>query len=240
MCSAKLAAAAQSLNQASGVSGAAFCLAFLTDRARAPEPENIIAALPPGAAVILRDYEAPDRTALAQKLKALCTARGVLFLVGADLALAQAIGADGVHFPSWKNIRPAPGMIVTGACHSARELEKAASAGAQLALLSPVFATQSHPGGQTLGPCRCWRSAVLTRPMQAALLGAMSLALPPSAGFCRIKPQPRPASRPREHFQTDRESETACRPGTRDDRSPRRQPQPPASLTLRGRLACCH
>lgn len=172
MRNAKLAAAAQSLNQASGVDGAAFCLAFLTDRARAPQPEIIIDALPPGAAVILRDYEAPDRTALAQRLKALCTTRGVLFLVGADLALAQAIGADGVHFPSWANIRPAPGMIVTAACHSARELEKAAAAGAQLALLSPVFATQSHPGEQTLGAAR-FKSIARASPLPVLALGGV-------------------------------------------------------------------
>jgi thiamine-phosphate pyrophosphorylase len=168
----KLAVAAQSLNQASGVDGAAFCLAFLTDRARAPEPEIIIAALPPGAAVILRDYEAPDRTALAQKLKALCTARGVLFLVGADLALAQAIGADGVHFPSWKTTRPAPGMIAAAACHSALELEKAAAGGAQLALLSPVFATQSHPGRQTLGAAR-FKSIARSSPLPVLALGGV-------------------------------------------------------------------
>ncbi len=172
MRSAKLAAAAQSLKQASGVSGAAFCLAFLTDRARAPQPEIIIDGLPPGAAVILRDYEAPDRTALAQKLKALCHARGVLYLVGADLALAHAIGADGVHFPSRTNIRPAPGMIVTAACHSARELEKAAAGGAQLALLSPVFATQSHPGEQTLGAAR-FKSIARTSPLPVLALGGV-------------------------------------------------------------------
>lgn len=172
MRNAKLAAAAQSLNQASGVDGAAFCLAFLTDRARAPQPEIIIDALPPGAAVILRDYEAPDRTALALRLKALCTTRGVLFLVGADLALAQAIGADGVHFPSWANIRPAPGMIAAAACHSARELEKAAAAGAQLALLSPVFATQSHPGEQTLGAAR-FKSIARASPLPVLALGGV-------------------------------------------------------------------
>ncbi len=172
MRSAKLAAAAQSLNRASGIDGAAFCLAFLTDRARAPEPETVINALPPGAAVILRDYEAPDRAALAQKLKTLCTAHSVLFLIGADLALAQAIDADGVHFPSWKTIRPAPGMIAAAACHSAWELEKAASAGAQLALLSPVFATQSHPGGQTLGAAR-FKSIARTSPLPVLALGGV-------------------------------------------------------------------
>jgi thiamine-phosphate pyrophosphorylase len=172
MRSAKLAAAGQSLNRASGVDSAAFCLAFLTDRKRAPEPEIIIAALPPGAAVILRDYEAPGRTALAQKLKALCAARGVLFLVGADLALAQAIGADGVHFPSWKTIHPAPGMIATAACHSARELEKAAVGGAQLALLSPVFATQSHPESEPLGAAQ-FKSIARTSPLPVLALGGV-------------------------------------------------------------------
>jgi thiamine-phosphate pyrophosphorylase len=172
MRSAKLAAAAQSLNQASGIDSAAFCLAFLTDRTRAPEPEIIIAALPPGAAVILRDYETPDRSALAQKLNALCHARSVLFLVGANLTLAHDIGADGVHFPSWANTRPTPGMIATAACHSARELEKAAAAGAQLALLSPVFATQSHPESEPLGAAQ-FKSIARTSPLPVLALGGV-------------------------------------------------------------------
>ncbi len=172
MRSAKLAAAAQSLKRGSDVSGAAFCLAFLTDRALAPEPETIIGALPPGAAVILRDYEAPHRAALAQRLKAVCATHGILFLVGADLTLANNLGADGVHFPSWTDIRPAPGMIATAACHSALELEKAAAAGAQLAFLSPVFATQSHPGEQTLGAA-LFKSIARTSPLPVLALGGV-------------------------------------------------------------------
>ncbi len=169
---AKLAAAAESLKQTSGVNGAAFCLAFLTDRARAPEPEIIIGALPPGAAVILRDYDAPHRTALAQNLKALCTARDVLFLVGADPALADTIGADGVHFPSWTNILSTPGKITTTACHSARELEAAAAAGAQLAFLSPAFATQSHPDSEPLGVA-LFTSIARTSPLPVLALGGV-------------------------------------------------------------------
>ncbi len=176
--SAKLAAAAESLKRSSGVSGAAFCLAFLTDRTRAPEPEIIIGALPPGAAVILRDYGAPNRAALAQRLKALCATRGVLFLVGGDLSLAHRIGADGLHFPSWTNIHPAPGMLTVAACHSALELEKAAAAGAQLAFLSPAFATQSHPGGQTLGAA-LFKSIACASPLPVLALGGVN---PANAG----------------------------------------------------------
>jgi len=192
MRAAKLAAAAKSLKRAPGVRDAAFCLAFLTDRARVPDPESIARALPPGAAVILRDYDAPRRADLAKKLKSICAGGGVLFLVGADAALARAIGADGVHFPSWQNADiDMPGMIKTAACHSGADLQKAAEAGADLAFLSPVFPTASHKGERTLGVA-AFRSLARSAPLPVLALGgvdeanALRLAGPNLAGFGAI------------------------------------------------------
>lgn len=144
------------LKRASGGISAPFSLAFLTDRRRIADPEPILRALPKGAAVIYRDYEDPGRASVAGRYASICKGRGVLFLVGGDMALARKVGADGVHYPSRLNarIRPAAGLIVTAACHDAEDLTLAHARGADLALLSPAFATASHPDTDHLGPAR--------------------------------------------------------------------------------------
>jgi thiamine-phosphate pyrophosphorylase len=145
---AKLAAAAAALKRASGVEPP-FALAFLTDRGRIPEPEFVLGALPAGTAVVYRDYDDPRRPVLAERYAAICRRRGLMFLVGADQALASAVGAAGAHVPSRALVGQARTRtrigIVTAACHDADELALAAEGGADLVFLSPVFVTASHP-----------------------------------------------------------------------------------------------
>ncbi len=132
---------------------------LLTDARRLPDPLAAAACLPPGAMIILRHYEAPNRARLAADLARLCRARSVLLSIAGDARLARTIGADGVHLPehALKGGRRAdadPRLLVTAAAHSLPALHRAAMAGADAALLSPVFATASHPGAPTLGPAR--------------------------------------------------------------------------------------
>lgn len=149
----KLAAAALALNAASGAA-TPFRLAFLTDR-RGPDPETVARSLPHGAALILRHYDAPRRVGLAQRLRALTRARGVLMIIGADAALAAEIGADGVHWRADQLCGAGRRFgFVTAACHSGKDLAAAARAGADAAFLSPVFPTQSHPHAESLGRAR--------------------------------------------------------------------------------------
>ena len=93
---ASLNTAAQQVFEKSGCQ-APFSLAFLTDATRIPLPEIILRRLPPGVAVIYRDYQAPNRQAVAQKLRAICADRQLLFLIGGDVTLARLVQADGVH-----------------------------------------------------------------------------------------------------------------------------------------------
>ncbi len=139
-------------------------LILLTDSRRLPDPLPAAAQLARGNAVILRHYDAPDREALARRLAALCRRRGVLLLVAGDWRLAWRIGADGVHLPeglarrgprSWgAGVPHRPGFLVTAAAHSPPAIRRAARAGADAVLLSPVFPTASHPGAKTLGTLR--------------------------------------------------------------------------------------
>lgn len=192
---AKLAAAAHALKRQSG-GVAPFSLAFATDAARARDPELIARALPPGAAIILRDYAASGRSALARRLAVITKARGVLFLVGADAALARSVGADGVHLPSWVNpsdalIMCANAPIITCACHNRDDLTRAAKLGANAAFVSPVFETASHPGLAGLGAAGFRRLAATARLPVLALGGvdernAVSLAGRNVSGFASI------------------------------------------------------
>lgn len=193
MRAARLAAAARALKEVSGAQ-APFSLAFMTDRRRIANPEPVLRAMPAGAAVIYRDYDDPRREATARRYRAICRARGVLFLVAGDAALAERVGADGVHwparFPSFeKGARELPaarrpalreippfskegGFIVTAAAHSAADLARAASIGAHLAFLSPVFPTQSHPGAEHLGSGR-FKALAAASPVPVLALGGV-------------------------------------------------------------------
>ncbi len=145
---------AQQLNLSSGRTDLP-ALIFMTDDQRVPDPERAIRNLPPGSAVIFRDYNVPDRRALGRKLIACCASASLKFLVAGNGALAEELGADGLHMPEhqiaaipeWRTKHHR--WIITCAAHSATALAKAARAGAHAALLSPVFPTASHP--ETMG-----------------------------------------------------------------------------------------
>ncbi|MFQ5563248.1 MAG: thiamine phosphate synthase [Parvularculaceae bacterium] len=151
----KLAAAAEWLKQQSGVRRAAFSLAFLTDSARVPDPFPVAQALPAGAAVILRDYEAPQREQLARGLRSICAARSLLLLIGADAQLARAVDADGLHLRAADLKHPPEGAsdfpLRSASCHDAEQLDAAEAVDADIAFLSPAFATESHPESAFLG-----------------------------------------------------------------------------------------
>lgn len=189
---ASLNTAAQQLNSIGGLS-TPFSLAFLTDGTRIPNPEATLRLLPKGTAVVLRDYQLPRRETLARRLQSICHAGGLKLIIGGDVALARLIKADGVHLPSW--FTPAKtqlaDLIVTAACHSAQDLHRASQFGADIAFLSPVFPTDSHPGAAHLGPSHFQKTAAAS-PIAVFGLGgidasnAAKIAGPNVAGFGAI------------------------------------------------------
>lgn len=139
-------------------------LIFLTDQARVPDVAAVAATLPTGSAIILRDYAAPSRQKIARSLAQLTQQHDLVLLIGSDVELANTVGADGVHFREQdltsranentrilERVTDRKKLIVTAAAHSAAALQRAADFGADAALLSPVFATASHPGSTPLG-----------------------------------------------------------------------------------------
>ncbi|HZZ34812.1 MAG TPA: thiamine phosphate synthase [Caulobacteraceae bacterium] len=135
-------------------------LLFFTDPARTPDAAAVIARLPRGSAVVFRAFGRADQLAQAPVLAALARRRGIAFLVGADIALAMALRADGVHLPQRLAARARvarslrPGWIVTVAAHSLPALRVARQVHADAAVLSPVFASASPSAGAPLGVVR--------------------------------------------------------------------------------------
>ncbi len=138
-------------------------LVLLTDPVRLPDPRALLPHLPAGSAVILRHGDPLARAALAMQLAPLCRRLRLRLLIAGDAALAVRVGAAGVHWPErqiprgrWR--RPRSLFLVMAAAHGRAALQRAARAGADAALLSPVLPTRSHPGGAVLG---VWRFAAL-------------------------------------------------------------------------------
>lgn len=162
-------------------------LILMTDDERLPDPVAAARALPPGSLVIVRS-RGPLRT-LAWALRAVAAERGLFLSIAGDMALARAIGADGVHLPEARigeaaTIRARTRLLVTASAHSLAALRKAGAVDALI--LSPLFATTSHPGGAFLGPLR---ANLMARqcPLPVYALGGITAAnVGRLTGFCGI------------------------------------------------------
>ncbi|HKJ74407.1 MAG TPA: thiamine phosphate synthase, partial [Alphaproteobacteria bacterium] len=134
-------------------------LIMMTDAARLGDPLETLDALPRGSLVILRDYDHPQRARLAARLARACRRRGLLLSVAGSGRLAARIRADGLHLPeglarraaAWRSRKE---WLITTAAHSLPAIRRAETFGADAVLLSPVFPTASHPGGDVLGVLR--------------------------------------------------------------------------------------
>ena len=121
---------------------------LMTDERLGARLWEAIDRLPENSGVVFRHYALGpvERLSLADKVASTCRSRGFALAVAADAVLARVVGADLIHNP------PVPtGLPFTRAVHSLAEAETAAKNGASLVFISPIFATRSHPGGQSLG-----------------------------------------------------------------------------------------
>lgn len=124
---------------------------------RVPDPEAVAERLPAGAGIVYRPFDAADAVERGLRLSAIARARGLLLLAGADPALAEAIGAGGVHLPQRLAegaaglCRDHPGWRITAAAHDAPALRAAQMAGVEAVVVSPVFPSNSPSAGAPLG-----------------------------------------------------------------------------------------
>jgi 8-oxo-dGTP diphosphatase len=101
-----------------------------------------------------KNYSGAALRELALKMLPLLRQHDARLLINADIGLAQEIGADGVQLTGAQlsKLRERPDVEWCAAsCHNAEELRRAEALGCDFALLSPVLATQSHPGAPHLG-----------------------------------------------------------------------------------------
>lgn len=110
--------------------------------------------------MVYRSFGAPNAGAVARDLRQIARARGLTLLIGADIALAVACEADGVHLPerlahlAGRLRRQRPGWWVTAAAHSLPAARRALALGADAVVVSAVFPSRSPSAGRPLGPLR--------------------------------------------------------------------------------------
>jgi len=101
-----------------------------------------------------KDYSREALRVLALKMLPLIRQHDAHLIINADIELCREIGADGVQLTGAQlaelGVRPDVDWCAAS-CHNADELRRAEALGCDFALLSPVLATQSHPGATHLG-----------------------------------------------------------------------------------------
>lgn len=137
---------------------------LMTDERQGARLWAALERLPRGAGVIFRHYRTParERRALFARVRRVARRRGLVLVLAGGTSLP---GAAGVH------ARRGHG-VVTWPAHERREAVVAVRARADVVLVSPVFATRSHPGAPALG---LWRAAAIARglPVTVIALGGM-------------------------------------------------------------------
>ena len=113
---------------------------LMTDERMGDDLWRALRRLPPGSGIVFRHHatSARERRALFGRVRRIARARR-LVLVAADPPLPCARHGRVKGAATW----PA---------HDRREAVAGTRAGAALLFMSPVFATQSHPGAGALGP----------------------------------------------------------------------------------------
>lgn len=116
-------------------------------------------------------------TGFATKILKMAKCYQAKVLINANIALAQMLGADGVHLTSRQlmSLTARPAVNWCGAsCHNEEELYQAVSLGVDFVTLSPVNPTQSHPALPTLGWQR-FSTLIREYPLPVYALGGMSI-----------------------------------------------------------------
>jgi 8-oxo-dGTP diphosphatase len=122
-----------------------------------------------------RSMTADQLAQIARRVVVLARRYGARVLINGNLAVAQRVGADGVHLSAEQLMRlgapPAIGFWAAS-CHDAAELARAAALGADFAALSQVLPTASHPGEPGMG-WTGFAASVRDCPLPVYALGGM-------------------------------------------------------------------
>lgn len=148
---------------------------LISDARNDAQLERSIARLPRGSGLVFRHYHLPpqERRARFDRLAKLIRRHGGVIALAGDARMARRWRADGCYGAPGGGA--ANGLIRLLTVHDMRELARAYASNANLAaaLISPVFATRTHPGGTTLGVARFASLARLSR-LPVVALGGMT------------------------------------------------------------------
>jgi thiamine-phosphate pyrophosphorylase len=145
---------------------------LMTDERLGDDLLPAIQRLPARSGVIFRHYhlEAAARKSLFGQVMRICRWRGHVLLLAGDERTAMRWHADGFHQRS----RRASRLVHSAPVHDAREIAEVKAATPDLLFLSPIFATNSHPGARPLGPLSFNRLAKLASLSRIIALGGMN------------------------------------------------------------------
>ncbi|WP_255573881.1 thiamine phosphate synthase [Erythrobacter sp. SCSIO 43205] len=129
---------------------------LISDERNDAELEATLKRLPRKSGFIYRHYHLPDpeRWERFRELRRVAKAYGHTVILSDSAITAKEWGADGI-YASPRSLWPRrAGLLHLATAHDLNELGLANRLGADAVLLSPIFATRSHPGGRVLGPSR--------------------------------------------------------------------------------------
>jgi thiamine-phosphate pyrophosphorylase len=122
---------------------------LMTDQRFGDRLFSSIRRLPIGSGVIFRHYELGEtqRFALFQQVAHICRQRGHILLLAGSERSALHWRADGFH----RRVKRRSKILQSVSVHDRRELAEARRMKSAMMLVSPIFATNSHPGQSPLG-----------------------------------------------------------------------------------------
>ncbi|MDM7927443.1 MULTISPECIES: thiamine phosphate synthase [Blastomonas] len=150
---------------------------LISDARNDAQLERSIARLSHGSGLVFRHYHLPPeaRRARFDRLAKLIRRRGGVIVLAGDARMARRWRADGYYGAPGGGA--ANGLIRLLTVHDMRELAHAhahaSAADRAAALISPVFATLTHPGGMALGVARFASLARLSQ-LPVVALGGMT------------------------------------------------------------------
>lgn len=144
---------------------------LMTDERMGERLWEAIGRVPAGAGgIVFRHYSLgpSERLELGKQVVELARERKLVLAVAGDVMLAERLDAQLVHNP-----QDAADFPFSMAVHDKWEADTARQAGADLAFISPVFSTRSHPGAPALGAERASQLAKIAG-CPAIALGGMT------------------------------------------------------------------
>lgn len=149
----RLARLAQRLDGPRGNLPALFAF---TDPVRTPDPLTLAENLPSGCGLVLRTFGRPELEGAAFALSAIAQARDLVLLIAADVKLAKACQAHGVHWPEARLADAArtrwPGLQ-TASAHGPTGVRRAQGL-VDAVFVSTAFASRSASAKRPLGGFR--------------------------------------------------------------------------------------